>query len=223
MGIFDAADMGPAMGTLQGSQKYGKKQTRKGLYDIDTGVAKATPYLEDSAANFADLQRQQQGGYSMYQNSLGLGGPEGNQAAVNAYQQSPGFGFAMNEANQNVLRNAAALGGVASGNTMIDLSERARQLQNLDYGNWQTRLAGFDPMRGATGQAGALADLSNLFENQGTNKANVRMQGAQNNSMNAQALANMQMQNAQAQQQADMMPIQLGLAGLNAAAGFYGA
>jgi hypothetical protein len=223
MSLFSAPSMGPALNTLNKSQKFSEDQLKWGLGNINTGVAEASPYLQQSADNFGNIQDQQQLGYSMYQNSLGLNGPEGNQAAIDAYQTSPGFGFAMDQANQNVMRNAAAMGGIRSGNTAMDLSDRARELQNLDYGNWQTRLAGFDPMRGATGQAGALADLSNLFENKGINKANLRMQGAQNNAAGAGALAGLQGQQAQMDQQASMMPLTLGLAGLNAVSGFYGA
>jgi hypothetical protein len=223
MGFFDAPDLGQATGTLQGSQKFNKKQLKLGLGNIDTGVAKASPYLDRAVDNFGNIQDQQQLGYSMYQDSLGLNGPEGNTAALDAYQRSPGFGLAMDMANQNVMRNAAAMGGIRSGNAMMDLSERARELQNLDYGAWQTRLAGFDPMRGATGKAGALADLSNLFEDQGKNKATLRMQGSQNNAQIAGNLAQMQQAQAVADQQASMMPLTLGLAGLNAVSGFYGA
>lgn len=223
MGIFDAPDYGPGMNTLKKSGKSIGKATRYGLRDISAGVDEAQPYLEENAQNFRNIQGQQQAGYDMYQNSLGLRGPEGNQAAIDAYQQSPGFGFALDQANQNVLRNQAALGGVASGQSMIDLSERARQLQNLDYGNWQSRLAGFDPMRGASGLATGLMGLGNLFEGEGRALAGTRMQGAGLKSQNAQALANMQMQQALANQQADMMPIQMGLGLLGGVSGFYGA
>lgn len=223
MGIFDAPSFQPSINTYNSSNKKANKQRQKGLGDISAGVDEAQPYLEENAQNFRDIQGQQQAGYDMYQNSLGLNGPGGNQAAIDAYQQSPGFGFAMDEANQNVLRNAAAMGGVASGQSMIDLSERARQLQNLDYGNWQNMLQGFDPMRGATGLASGLTGLGNLFSQEGQNLSNARINWGQIKGQNTQGLAGIQKDQALADQQADMMPIQLGMAALNAASGFYGA
>lgn len=223
MGIFDAPNYGPSMNTLNNSGKKIGKATRYGLADIRAGVDQAQPYLEENAQNFRDIQGQQQGGFDMYQNSLGLNGQAGYDAALGAFQQGPGYQFALDEANQNVLRNRSALGGVASGQTMMDLSDRAQQLQNLEFGNWQNRLAGFDPMRGAAGLATGLFGLGSLFENEGQNLAGTRMQGAGLQANNANALAQMQQQQALANQQADMMPIQLGLGVLGGVSGFYGA
>jgi hypothetical protein len=223
MGIFDAPDFGPSMDTLNKSGRKIGRATRRGLGDIRSGVDEAQPYLEENAQNWRDIQGQQQGGYDMYQNSLGLNGQAGYDAALGAFQQGPGYQFALDQANQNVLRNSAALGGVASGNTLMGLSDRAQQLQNLEFGNWQNRLAGFDPMRGASGLATGLFGLGSLFENEGKNLAGTRMQGAGLQAQNYQALAQMQQNQALADQQADMMPINLGLGLLGGVSGFYGA
>jgi hypothetical protein len=229
MGLFDvdAPNMGPSIRTARKAQNYAQGQSKKGRLDIQKGVKQATPYLQESEQAWEDYGGQLQGGFDMYQNSLGLNGPEGNAAALGAFQNGPGFNYALDQANQNVLRNRAALGGVASGQSMIDLSERARQLQNLEYGNWQDRLAGFDPLRGLAGRSQALTQLSSLFENEGKNLAGNRLAGAGLNNQAAGLLSGVQgqqaMGNAQASNQTNANWMGLINAGLGAAGGFFGA
>jgi hypothetical protein len=150
-----------------------KKGQKKAIGAIDTATAQSKIPLKEAINLFSGITGDRQGATDMYYNSLGLNGPEGNQAAIGAYQQSPGYGFALDQANQNVLRNGAATGNLNSGATGMALSDRARELQNLDYGNWQSKLAGLDVLPAASQQAGALTNLGSLFENQGGRKAGV--------------------------------------------------
>lgn len=228
MGLFDIfsdPNFGPSLNSNQQAVDAARQASGKGVADIWKGVGKAQPYLTESEANFQGLQDQEQIGRTMYMNSLGLNGQGGYDAAVGAYQHTPGYDFALNEANQNVLRNQAALGGVASGQTMMDLSERARQLQNLDFGKWQDRLMGFDPMRPATARGGVLADNSNLYEQAGVNSANTRLNGAQIQAQALQNLGNVQQQAAMPYGSAQMWNAILGVGDMaaKAATGGFGA
>lgn len=177
MGLFDffSSDQGEAnaqMGynmqneALEGGKAASLKALRKGL-------KKTRPYLKDAVDLYSGITDQQQAGYDMYQNALGLRGDEGRESALGAFQQGPGYQFALDQANQNVLRNNAALGGLGSGNTLMALSDRAQQMQNQEWDSWLNRLQGFDPMRGAEGQARSLTNLGNMFTNYGRDVAGV--------------------------------------------------
>jgi hypothetical protein len=200
-----------------------KKNQKKAIGAIDTGVTKAQPSYQQAVDLFKGITGDRQNATDMYFNSLGLNGPEGNQAAIGAYQQSPGYGFALDQANQNVLRNGAATGNLNSGATGMALSDRARELQNLDYGNWQSRLQGLDVLPAATGQAGQLQNLGRLFENQGTNKAQVYGQFAPQISqgMNNQASLIGQQQSAKMAAEQQGWANALGI--LGGVSGFFGA
>lgn len=208
-----------------GAIKYAKKHTPYALADISKGVDEAQPYLQQGVDTYGAAQGKFEPGVDMYNNSLGLNGQAGYDAAVGAYQHSPGYDFALNEANQNVLRNAAATGGVLSGQTGIDLSERARDLQNLDFGNWQDRLQGMiNPyMMGTSGKAGALTNLGKLFEGEGINRAGTRMQGIGMVTSAIQNQARMQAEQEARKAAEDQQWMSFLNAGIGGLSGFLGA
>lgn len=222
-GLFDSPNLRPAMQTQRKAIDLSKSGTKLGEEYIREGVDDAKPYLKDVVDLWSDYGGQQQAGYDMYQNALGLNGQEGYDAALGAYHQSPGFQFALDQANQNVLRNQAATGGVLSGQTGIDLSERARQLQNLDFGGWLDRLKGFDPKVALTGQSAGLTNLGNLFSREGELLANQRMRGTQLTSDNMNNLAGTQGQQAVYDHNASMQPWNMALGLLGGLGGFMGA
>jgi hypothetical protein len=94
--------------------------------------------------------------------------------APGAYQASPGYQYAVDEALGQVQRNASARGLLESGRVMRDMTDRAQGMALQDYGNWwnrqnqlygdyQNRLAGL-----AGGPTGA--DMAyNLGQSQGQN------------------------------------------------------
>lgn len=96
-------------------------------------------------------------GTDMYQNALGLNGPGGNAAATGAFQASPGYGWARDQAVEATARNANKLG--AGGNEIAAVTDRANNLANQEYGNWLTRLGGFMPgeQSATTAAAGGVA------------------------------------------------------------------
>lgn len=124
---------------------------------------------------------------SQYQNTAGyqlLNAP-------GAYQQSPGYQFAVNDAMKQVQQNASSRGLLDSGNAMQSMLDRAQGMALQDYGNWwtrqsqqfndyQNRLAGLAGGQTGGDQANALgqaqaqnnaltgSNLGSLFGNQGT-------------------------------------------------------
>ena len=79
-------------------------------------------------------------------------------AAEGAFQEGPGYDYAVQQGLQGVMRNASSLGNIASGNTAMALQDRGNQLANQEYGGWLDRLSGYDPL--AMHTAGAQAGIS---------------------------------------------------------------
>ncbi len=105
-----------------------------------------------------------QGSPGMQANALGLNGASGNQAATGAFQEGPGYQFALDQGLQALNRNAASRGMLASGNNTQDILKYSQGLANQEYGNWLDRLGNFSQMglgaaQGQTGRQGALAGL----------------------------------------------------------------
>ncbi len=108
----------------------------------------------------------------------------------NAYQQSPGYQYAMNEAMRNTQGNASARGLLESGSALRGMNNAIQGVAQQDYGNWwnrqnqmfgdyQNRLAGLAGGNvggdqaynlGQSQGAGSMqtgSNLASLFGNQG--------------------------------------------------------
>jgi hypothetical protein len=143
MGIFDIFSAGPGQKAAQDqitainqgkqdlAQQYGL-----GRQDITTNYAAA---LDPWTKQMAYAGR----GQDALADALGMNGPEGSARAVAAFQNDPGYNFAMGQGNNAVLANAARTGSLASGNTNIDLTKFAQGLANQQYGNYVNRLQPF--------------------------------------------------------------------------------
>lgn len=117
------------------------------------------------------------GALTQYQGSLGLGGQEERDAAEAAYRASPGYTKAVQAATDETMRAASATGALGSGNTIAAVGERARDMQDRDYGQWQSQLKGVSD----SGQQAATAQgqwdtqlgntLANLGQSQGRDEA----------------------------------------------------
>lgn len=224
MGLFDFLAPDGLSGAQRAKQTRLAKKAQNTLEEgqegaigaINTGTQQAVPSYERAAGLFDPIIADRSRATDMYYNSLGLNGAEGYDEALNAYQQSPGYQFALQQANQNVTRNAANLGSLRSGNTMMALSDRAQQLQNLDFNNWQNQLKGLDVLEPSVYGAGALQKLGGLFTNQGQDIANVYAQFAQPmaNQYNNRASLIGQQAMIDAQQQQQGIANAIGLGGL---------
>jgi len=91
---------------------------------------------------------------AMYANALGLNGPQGNQAATQAFQVNPGYQFALGQGIQALDRSAAGSGMFGSGNAAMALNDYGQGMANQQYGNWLSGLSGLNNqgLAAATGQ-----------------------------------------------------------------------
>lgn len=141
---------------------------------------------------------------TMYSNALGLNGADGNNAATAAFQTSPGYQFALDQATKAAANKASSLGVAGSGNTLDALTRLGIGYANQDYGNWLGRLSGVSAqgqsaagnmqsgltnianLADSSGRANAQlssdygANMSNLSTNYGTNSANLANTNAGN-------------------------------------------
>ena len=139
---------------------------------IDSGMAGSLGALGAARGAYdpvAALGTKYGTGTSLYMDSLGAGGAEGNQRAVEAFQAGPGYNWALDQGNTAINRRRAAAGMLNSGNADIDAMKFGQGLANQEYGNWQARLAGLiNPELAATsgaaaGRAGSDMALANLY------------------------------------------------------------
>lgn len=127
----------------------------------------------------------------MLRNSLGLNGDAGRTAALQAYQNfNPGYQSALDAGIQARDRSAAAHGMLGSGNQAMALTKYGQDLQNQNYGNWQSKIGGLTQLgqqaaAGMTGQQNNLANLdmglgnslSGLYQNMGSQASNMAYKG----------------------------------------------
>jgi hypothetical protein len=115
------------------------------------------------------------GAPGMQANALGLNGPAGNEAATGAFQESPGYQFALDQGLQALNRNAASRGMLSSGNNTQDILRYSQGLANQEYGNWLSNLGNFSGMglNAAGGQTNRQGTLAGLDTGYGNAQANV--------------------------------------------------
>jgi hypothetical protein len=147
----------------------------KGLKSLNKAQKQYTPEFRTAANAFSPYQQTGGAANSMYGNALGLNGQTGYDAALGAFHQGPGFQFALDQANQNVMRNQAATGALNSGGTLTALSDRAQGMQNQEYQGWLDNLfrGSGQGLLGAQGQSQALQNLGQQIGQTGAQKADV--------------------------------------------------
>lgn len=153
------------------TKKAGKKNAAaleglntRGQGYINTGADASRGFLSQIGELFTPYAEAGSAATTMRGNALGLNGPEGNAAAVGAFQQGPGYQFAVDQAMQGAARAASAGGALNSGNTQIALQDRASGLANQEYGSWLDRLmqTGQQGLQAAGGQASGVTNQAEL-------------------------------------------------------------
>ena len=211
MGLFDIFSGDSARQAAEQNSALLRQNQTAGTNTLQQGQTNSLASLDAAAGAYDPLKAiaaKYGGGTNLYLDSLGVNGPGGNARATGAFQAGPGYQYAVDQSLDGVARKAAALGmGGPQGNTLAALSDRAGNMANQEYGNWQTRLGGliapeFQATAGQTGalagQAGAEAgkvpvygNTANSIANLGTNtttglndqntqSANAEMQGSGN-------------------------------------------
>lgn len=160
---------------------------------LNTGLTAAqNSYAAGLAPTNANLATDQ-AGQTQYANALGLNGTAGSQSAVANWQATnPAYQAQLDQGSQNVMRNQAATGQLASGATNVDLQTLGQNQANSTYQQYLTNLQPF--IGASTANAGTSAAVNSAQA--GTQNANYGQQasldyGAATSAGNAQANADL--------------------------------
>lgn len=94
---------------------------------------------QQSANGLLGMQQAgSQGPMDQYMNTAGYQLTEG-QGAVDRFQESPGYQYAVDQAMKQTQQNAASRGLLDSGRALQSMTDRAHQLGNQEWNNWQNR------------------------------------------------------------------------------------
>lgn len=134
---------------------------------INKGERLSSGALNRAVSGFDPYTKAGASATGMYSNALGLNGAGGNATATGAFQEGPGYQFAMDQGTNAALRGASAAGMLNSGNTLTALTGFGQGLANQEYGGWLDRLSGLSGqgLQAAGGQANALGGLASLYQN----------------------------------------------------------
>jgi hypothetical protein len=188
-------EMAKAEEALKAHEASGQKSLKRGLFGSELfGV----PYRKSGRSAL-----------ETYMGALGLGGDAARQSALQAFQTSPGYQFALSQGLEGVSRGMSSSGLRGSGAEEKALTEYATGLANQEYSSWENQLAGLAGMGQKSSEAAAqrmygtgsqLADLSHAY---GEDYA--KMYGTIAQSMAETQLAKTQYQAQQAAQQGSMI------------------
>ena len=154
----------------------------RGMGYLNEGLAGSNKAIDSAKSAYqplGELAKKYGAGTSLYLDSLGANGADGTQRARDAFQAGPGYQYSVDQSLDGIMRKANAMGGLAGGNTLTALSDRAGQMANQEFGNWQSNLQGLiNPELSATGgfasgQAGAELARSGVYQNDAGNRVNL--------------------------------------------------
>lgn len=198
MGIFDIFTGDPAKKAAEENSRLLQQNKVDGTNVLNTGQTNSLASLDKAGSYYAPLSQKYGAGTNLYLDSLGVNGADGNARATGAFQAGPGYQYAVDQSLDGINRHAAATGGAYGGNTLAALSDRAGNMANQEYGNWQSKLGGLisPEMQAVSGQAGAEANkvpvyqgTANSIAGLGTSTAN-GVAGQNTQAANAQMAAN---------------------------------
>src|SRR5262249_30273196 len=131
-------------------------------------------------SSVADLGSKYGKATNLYQDALGVNGTDAGAAARGAFQTSPGYEWARDQATDQALREANAKGISLGGNAVDAVTRLSSNLANQEWGKWLDRLQGFvSPELQATtsaagGQSAGQGAIAGLWQNDAQNRINVR-------------------------------------------------
>lgn len=130
---------------------------------INTGLANATNSYTAGLQPFINNSATANQGTTALGNLLGLNGAAGNASATQQLQNTPGYQFTLDQGAQNVMRNKAATGQLASGATDLALQQQGQGTAlNSAYAPYLSALQQYLPYstQSAAGQGGLYAGLA---------------------------------------------------------------
>lgn len=180
MGLFDIFGTGDQQAAaqaqiagLQQGQSAATGNITSGINALNTNYTAALqPYL----TNYNTAQS----GVTQLGNVLGLNGAAGNNAAMTALQNTPGYQFQLQQGDNALTAQAAATGQLASGNTALALSNYNQGLAGTTYNNYVSQLQPYLNASNAAagGIAGVNTGLGNALAGQYGNLAGLNYQTA---------------------------------------------
>lgn len=182
MGLFDIFTGDPAKEAAEKNRQLLQQNLTTGTGTLQTGQTNALGALDTAAGSYAPLSAlgsKYGAGTNLYLDSLGVNGADGNSRATSAFQAGPGYQWAVDQSLESLNRKANAGGGLAGGNTLAALSDRAGNMANQEYGSWQDRLGGLISPElaatsgAATGVAGANTNKAGVYSNTANSIANL--------------------------------------------------
>jgi hypothetical protein len=213
MGLFDSIFGGgtDTSALTQGANRADnrlQKGEKKGLGFLNTAKNKYTPEYRAASDVYEPFTQSGTALNSLYTGALGGNGQEGFDAARNAFHTAPGYDFLVDQGEQGVMRNNAAMGGIASGNNLTDLTKFRVGLADQSYQQWLDNLyrGSAQGLQGAAGQSQALQALGSQFANTGAQKADVATGAAGARATN-QANLGLGLQNQTAADQATQLSL----------------
>jgi hypothetical protein len=204
MSLFGGVSAAPLKQTKDDSDELLKKGRQKSIKQYKKGLEAANPLYEQAAAQYSPYQATGTAANTMYGNALGVNGPGGNTAAVDAFHTAPGYNFMRDEALQGVERLYGQKYGYDSGNLINAIQERGTGLADQSYQQWMDNLfrgsgQGLQAAQGAAqanlAQGGMTADnynnRANTFANSyGAQANNASQFGTNMTNLNAANQAN---------------------------------
>lgn len=181
MGLFDIFTGAPAKEAAEKNTAALSANKVEGTGILNNAQTYSLGALSNAGGMYAPLSQKYGQGTNLYLDSLGVNGAGGNDRATQAFQAGPGYQYQVDQALDQTRRAAARDGSLAGGNTLAALSDRAGNMANQEYGNWQTKLGGLinPELAATTGQASAEAGkvpvyqgTANSLVNLGTNTTN---------------------------------------------------
>lgn len=213
MGIFDSifgggTDTSALTNSANKADNLLQKGKKQGINALSKAQSQYIPAYKEAAKGFVPFTESGTKLNSLYTDALGGNGQGGYDNAINAFHTAPGYDFLVDQGEQGVLRNNAATGGVASGNTLTDLTKFRVGLADQSYQQWLDNLyrgAG-QGLQGAQGQAQALTQLGSQIADTGARKSDV-FTGAAGARATNQANLGLGLQNQAAADQASQLSL----------------
>lgn len=163
--IFDLFDNNNAQDAANAQTAAIQTGQTQALGALNTGLTTATNTANAGGAATNTNLATDQAGQTALANALGLNGTAGSQSAVANWQATnPAYQAQLQQGSNNVLRNQAATGNLASGATDVDLQTLGQNQANSTYQQYLTNLQPYTAASTANAATAATtgSNLANL-------------------------------------------------------------
>lgn len=195
--------MSKAIGAVTGTNAY-DKAAKAATNQSTAGIQAIQDYTNQATSQLSPYVTAGTGALGMYQNLLGLG--QQGTAGMNAYQQSPGYQFRLQQGVNALDNSASASGSLLSGAQQKALLEYGQNFGSNEYQNYLGNVSGLTNLgydasnqtasllANAGGNIGSIrsglgATLANTYNNKAGTKADLFKTGLE--SITSMALGDM--------------------------------